>query len=84
MDLRQFGGRGLDDDKATRFTLDAVAAGHPVMLMAFTGHGTLFNTAALRRLQVRDDEPDPPGGFFVRVPGTRWSPASRMSMPSTS
>ena len=35
------------------------------------GHGTLFNTAALRRLQVRDDEPDPPGGFFVRMPGTR-------------
>ena len=67
----QFGGRVLDDDRATRSTVDAVAAGHPVMLMAWTGHGTLFNTAALRRLQVRDDEPDPPGGFFVRVPGTR-------------
>ena len=67
----QFGGRVLDDYRATRFTLDAVAAGHPVMLMAWTGHGTLFNTAALRRLQVRDDEPDPPGGFFVRMPGTR-------------
>ena len=67
----QFGGRVLDDDRATRSTVDAVAAGHPVMLMAWTGHGTLFNTAALRRLQVRDDEPDPPGGFFVRMPGTR-------------
>ena len=65
------GSRVLDDDRATRSTVDAVAAGHPVMLTAWTGHGTLFNTAALRRLQVRDDEPDPPGGFFVRMPGTR-------------
>ena len=40
------------------------------MLTAWTGHGTLFNTAALRRLQVRDDEPDPPGGFFLRMPGS--------------
>ena len=41
------------------------------MLVAWTGHGTLFNTAALRQLKVRDDEPDPPGGFFVRTPGAR-------------
>ena len=65
------GSRVLDDERATRSTVDAVAAGHPVMLTAWTGHGTLFNTAALRRLQVRDDEPDPPGGFFLRMPGTR-------------
>ena len=65
------GGRVLDDPRATRSTVDAVAPDHPVMLTAWTGHGTLFNTAALRRLQVRDDEPDPPGGFFVRSPGSR-------------
>ena len=65
------GSRVLDDDRATRFAVDAVAAGHPVMLTAWTGHGTLLNTAALRQLQVRDDEPDPPGGFFVRMQGTR-------------
>ena len=67
----EIGGRVLDDQKATRSTLDAIAPDHPVMLTAWTGHGTLFNTAALRRLQVRDDEPDPPGGFFVRTAGTR-------------
>ena len=67
----EIGGRVLDDQRATRFTLDAIAPDHPVMLTAWTGHGTLFNTAALRRLQVRDDEPDPPGGFFVRTAGTR-------------
>ena len=67
----EIGGRVLDDPKATRSTIDEVAPGHPVMLVAWTGHGTLFNTAALRQLKVRDDEPDPPGGFFVRSPGTR-------------
>jgi predicted amidohydrolase YtcJ len=61
----------LDDPKATRFALDEVAPGHPVALTSWTGHGTLYNTAALRRLGVADDEPDPPGGFFVRVPGSR-------------
>jgi predicted amidohydrolase YtcJ len=67
----EIGGRVLDDPKATRTTIDAVAPDHPVMLVAWTGHGTLFNTAALRLLKVRDDEPDPPGGFFVRTPGAR-------------
>ena len=67
----EIGGRVLDDPKATRTTIDEVAADHPVMLFSWTGHGTLFNTAALRLLKVRDDEPDPPGGFFVRAPGTR-------------
>jgi predicted amidohydrolase YtcJ len=67
----EFGSRVLDDQRATRSTLDAIAPDHPVMLTAWTGHGTLFNTAALRRLRVRDDEPDPPGGFFVRAAGTR-------------
>jgi predicted amidohydrolase YtcJ len=67
----EIGGRVLDDPKATRSTIDEVAPGHPVMLVAWTGHGTLFNTAALRQLKVRDDEPDPAGGFFVRTAGTR-------------
>ncbi len=67
----EIGSRVLDDQRATRFTVDALAPDHPVMLQAWTGHGTLFNTAALRRLEVRDDEPDPPGGYFVRVPGSR-------------
>jgi predicted amidohydrolase YtcJ len=61
----------LDDPKATRFALDEVAPGHPVALTSWTGHGTLYNTAALRRLGVADDEPDPLGGFFVRMPGSR-------------
>ena len=66
-----FGERVLDDPRATRFTLDEIAPDHLVALTAWTGHGSLFNTAALRRLGVSDEEPDPPGGVFVRVAGTR-------------
>jgi len=65
----EIGAAVLDDPEATRFALDAVAPDHPVVLSSWTGHGTLFNTAALRRLEVRDDEPDPPGGSYRRMPG---------------
>ena len=61
----------LDDPKATRFALDAIAPEHPVVLTSWTGHGSLFNTAALRRFKVSEDEPDPPGGFFVRAAGNQ-------------
>ena len=48
----EIGARVIDDPKATRQTLDGVAPDHPVMLTAWTGHGTLFSTTALRRLSV--------------------------------
>ena len=67
----EIGARVIDDPEATRQALDKAAPNHPVMLTAWTGHGTLFSTTALRRLNVRDDEPDPPGGFFARTPGTK-------------
>jgi predicted amidohydrolase YtcJ len=64
------GARVLDDPAATRQTLDAVAPNHPVFLSAWTGHGALLNTAALRALGVADEEPDPAGGRFERLRGT--------------
>jgi predicted amidohydrolase YtcJ len=67
----EIGGAVLDDPKATRFALDAIAPDHRVRLVAWTGHGTLFNTAALRHLGVQEDAPDPPGGSYRRLPGTR-------------
>jgi predicted amidohydrolase YtcJ len=87
----EIGARVLDDPKATRPVLDAAAPSHPVLLTAWTEHGTFFNTAALRRLQIRDDEADPPGGFYLRAPGSRtltgiaheyadWIPRQRLSM----
>lgn len=57
----------LDDAEATRFALDEVAKDHPVLLRAWTGHGTFFNTAAMRVLGLSETEPDPIGGFFGRL-----------------
>lgn len=64
--LGEIGPGVLDDPRATRVTLDPVTGDHPLMLEAWTGHGTITNTAALRILAVRDDEPDPPGGSYGR------------------
>ncbi|HXW04502.1 MAG TPA: amidohydrolase [Vicinamibacterales bacterium] len=65
----EIGSTVLDDPNATRFALDPIAPDRLVVLHAWTGHGTLVNTAVLRRLGIRDDEPDPPGGFYQRMPG---------------
>lgn len=67
----EIGSTVLDDPRATRATLDPLAPDRPLMLHAWTGHGTIFNTAALRALHVGDTEPDPPGGFFGRIPDGR-------------
>ncbi|MGE5813246.1 MAG: amidohydrolase [Acidobacteriota bacterium] len=57
----------IDDAEATRFALDGVAKDHPVLLRAWTGHGTFFNTAAMRVLGISETEPDPVGGFYGRI-----------------
>lgn len=61
----------LDDPAATRFALDRAAPDRRVLLTSWTGHGVIFNTRAMRDLGLREDEPDPPGGFFRRAPGRR-------------
>lgn len=64
-------GENVDqDDSATRFALDTVSPDHPVWLQMWTGHGTFVNSKALETLGIDDDEPDPLGGEFERVPGT--------------
>ena len=67
----EIGAAVLDDPRATRATLDPLTADRPLMLETWTGHGTIFNTAALRALGVSETEPDPPGGFFGRMPDGR-------------
>lgn len=64
----EVGPAALDDPGATRFALDKIAPDRRVMLTSWTGHGTLLNTAALRHMSVTDTQPDPPGGFFKRMP----------------
>jgi len=56
----------LDDRRANREMLDKFSSRNPIMLQAWSGHGTILNTPALRLLGIRDDEPDPPGGFYDR------------------
>ena len=64
----EIGGSVLEDARSTRLPLDEISGGRPVMLQAWHGHGAIFNTAALRLLNVSETEPDPPGGFYGRMP----------------
>jgi hypothetical protein len=57
----------LDDLEATRFGLDEISPQNPVLLRAWTGHGTFFNTQAMKAFGLSEREPDPPGGFFTRL-----------------
>jgi predicted amidohydrolase YtcJ len=59
----------FDDPQATRASLDKLAPDHPVALRGLTGHYYILNSAALRMLGVKDNEPDPAGGRFVKLPG---------------
>ena len=64
------GSRVLNDPAADRFAIDNRVPGHPVMLLAWSGHGAVFNSAALAAVGIGDQEPDPFGGFYERVAGT--------------
>jgi predicted amidohydrolase YtcJ len=63
-----FGNTGLDDPQATRIALDQLAPDHPVMLTIWGANAVLLNSAAFRRLGVRDDQPNPEGGTYARNP----------------
>ncbi len=56
----------LDDPRATRVALDALASDHAVLLSTWTQNSGILNSAALRMLGVKEDEPDPVGGRYVR------------------
>jgi len=58
------------NEAVTRFALDQVAPDHPVLLRAFYGHGYILNSKAMPVLEIADEEPDPMGGHFERIPGS--------------
>ena len=60
--------QALADPALNRLTIDAVAPRHPVLLAAWFGHGTFINTKAVSTLGLSLAEPDPPGGFYGRLP----------------
>ncbi|GGL99708.1 amidohydrolase [Nakamurella endophytica] len=63
-------GRGYDDNKLaerrhpTRWDLDAVSDGHPVMIRNASGHMSVVNSVALQAAGITRDTPDPVGGHI--------------------
>ncbi|HEX6087420.1 MAG TPA: amidohydrolase family protein [Thermoanaerobaculia bacterium] len=56
----------INDPTLTREKIDKAAPGRKVLLGAFTGHGLVMSSAAMKELGVADDTPDPLGGRFER------------------
>ena len=61
-----FGDTILADPLPTRRELDVLCPDRPVALVDWTGHASILNSLALTKLAVREDEPNPEGGTFVR------------------
>jgi predicted amidohydrolase YtcJ len=59
------------NEEVTRFALDRVAPDNPVLLRAFYGHGYIVNSKAMPLLRIAEEEPDPAGGYFERVAGSK-------------
>lgn len=62
----QIGGRVLDDPAVTRDWLDTRVPARAVWLRAYTGHGTILNSAAMTWAGVDESIQDPEGGWFER------------------
>jgi predicted amidohydrolase YtcJ len=52
----------------TRAELDEAAPEHPVVLVHWSVHRCVLNSAALAALGIGAETPDPPGGWIVRDP----------------
>lgn len=61
----------LENERATRFALDSLTNRHPVMLVAASGHGTLVNTTALKRLGISLRPDSLLGGWYRRKEGEK-------------
>jgi predicted amidohydrolase YtcJ len=65
------GERALSDPELGRAALDRVAPGRRVKLAAWTGHGNILSSPALRAVGIGDRDPDPPFGRYGRTPDGR-------------
>lgn len=57
--------------EVNRFVLDRIAPDHPVLLRTYYGHGYVINSRAMPVLQIAEEEPDPMGGSYERLPGSK-------------
>jgi predicted amidohydrolase YtcJ len=69
--LGSVGANVVLNEQVTRFALDRIAPNHPVLLRAYYGHGYIVNTKAMPLLQITEEEPDPAGGWYERVAGSK-------------
>ena len=56
----------LDDARASRTSLDALAPNHAVYLSTWSEHSAILNSRTIHLLGLREDEPNPRGGTYVR------------------
>ncbi len=56
----------INDKSITKETLDKLAPGRKVFVSAFTGHGAVLSSAALKALDIPNDIQNPAGGAFER------------------
>ncbi len=63
-----FGLSIANSPEATRFILDQIAPKHPVRLLSWWGHVGLFNSLGMHEMGIADNQPDPKGGFYERMP----------------
>lgn len=71
------GPKVLEDHDARRVALDQLAPDRPVILRTFTAYGFVLNSAALREFGIRENEPDPLGGSYDRLPNGRLNGVAR-------
>lgn len=57
----------LTNEQVNRAALDKLAPDHPVLLRAYYGHGYIANSQALKKLNIKEDQPDPMGGHLERT-----------------
>jgi len=62
----EIGPMAFEDPQASRASLDKIAPDHPVMLDTWAQHGGVLNSAAFAKFGVKEHEPDPVAGHFVR------------------
>lgn len=77
MIIGEVGPRVLEDRLARRAALDQLVPDRPVVLRTFTANGFVMNSAALKRLGIREDEPNPLGGSYDRTPEGRLNGVAR-------
>jgi len=65
------GSKAMATAEATRFTLDRIAAEHPVFLGTYYGHGQIINSKAMQSFGISETQADALGGYFERDATTK-------------